>query len=232
MRSIAAVQGVPAAQQADWIVQVEQLNDLADSTLLDVGDVIELPGATSGEATSLPDRMDCAEIRGTLYRSNNERNWFLVNCLPTTTPTPLTRTVQGTVCVVAGCASTDVPPTPIPPTPVPPTPSAITINFVGKVSSLGFCSGSVAYRFHVPGLKTFPAIGYLGNGVGGLTIDGFVLRQGGFNAWSRKDPPNSSNQSDYLTVCLSHPSKPAGTVTIAIELQDGRFGQTTFQHSP
>jgi len=31
-------------------------------------------------ATRLPDRTNCAEIRGTDYRSDSERTWFLANC--------------------------------------------------------------------------------------------------------------------------------------------------------
>jgi hypothetical protein len=35
-----------------------------------------------------PDRSNCDEIRGTSYRSNNERAWFLTNCQQTNANTP------------------------------------------------------------------------------------------------------------------------------------------------
>jgi len=39
------------------------------------------------QAGSLPDRTTCDAIRGTPYRSDRERDFFLANCLPTATPT-------------------------------------------------------------------------------------------------------------------------------------------------
>jgi lipoprotein-anchoring transpeptidase ErfK/SrfK len=44
------------------------------------------PAATS---TQLPDRTTCAEMQGTEYRSGSEREFYLANCLPTATPTPV-----------------------------------------------------------------------------------------------------------------------------------------------
>jgi hypothetical protein len=38
-----------------------------------------LPGATP-TATALADRTNCEEIRGTDYRSEQERQWFRTNC--------------------------------------------------------------------------------------------------------------------------------------------------------
>jgi lipoprotein-anchoring transpeptidase ErfK/SrfK len=35
----------------------------------------------------LPDRSDCASIQGTQYRSDDERDFYLANCLPTPEPT-------------------------------------------------------------------------------------------------------------------------------------------------
>lgn len=35
---------------------------------------------TQRTPTRLPDRTDCAEIRGSDYRSENERLWFIRNC--------------------------------------------------------------------------------------------------------------------------------------------------------
>jgi hypothetical protein len=70
--------------------------------------VINLPGATSvalpPTATPFPtpttpaekpsptgpsDRHDCDEIRGTAYRSESEREWFLINCEVTSVANPL-----------------------------------------------------------------------------------------------------------------------------------------------
>ena len=45
----------------------------------------ELPSAEP-IVTSLPDRINCNEVRGTAYRSPNERDWFLANCVPTAVP--------------------------------------------------------------------------------------------------------------------------------------------------
>lgn len=44
------------------------------------------PPAPPLERVVLPDRTNCAEIRGTDYRSATERLWFLANCSPTPTP--------------------------------------------------------------------------------------------------------------------------------------------------
>src|SRR3972149_3684728 len=35
---------------------------------------------------TLPDRTNCAEIRGTAYRSETERQWFIANCTTPTAP--------------------------------------------------------------------------------------------------------------------------------------------------
>ena len=35
-----------------------------------------------------PDRSNCAEIKGTAYRSPTERTWYLANCMATPTPPP------------------------------------------------------------------------------------------------------------------------------------------------
>jgi hypothetical protein len=44
---------------------------------------ISTPKAAQASPTSptrLPDRTSCADIRGTDYRSDSERQWFLANC--------------------------------------------------------------------------------------------------------------------------------------------------------
>jgi hypothetical protein len=38
------------------------------------------PGTVSGQPTPLADRTSCEAIRGTEYRSDSERLWFLNNC--------------------------------------------------------------------------------------------------------------------------------------------------------
>lgn len=57
-----------------------------------------VPGPTSTAtaeptATPLPDRTDCAAIAASSYRSSQERNWYLANCIEadpaTATPAPL-----------------------------------------------------------------------------------------------------------------------------------------------
>jgi hypothetical protein len=58
----------------------------------------ETPTATSAEsptqtpvpptATAGPDRTSCDEIRGTPYRSESERRWYLDNCVPPTATQP------------------------------------------------------------------------------------------------------------------------------------------------
>ncbi len=61
--AIAAAQGVPAAQQAAWIAQVEQLNNLPDPRLLHAGDELILPvveNAPTPEATSTPSAASAA----------------------------------------------------------------------------------------------------------------------------------------------------------------------------
>jgi hypothetical protein len=50
----------------------------------------------SPTAVALPDRFNCTAIRGTSYRSESERTWFLSNCQPT--PVPGTRTVTVSLC--------------------------------------------------------------------------------------------------------------------------------------
>ena len=47
------------------------------------------PAALAPTATPLPDRTDCASIRGTDYHSEAERDWYLANCLPTPVPVPV-----------------------------------------------------------------------------------------------------------------------------------------------
>ena len=45
------------------------------------------PTATPQPTVALPDRSDCGEIKGTEYRSADERQFYLANCLPTPAPT-------------------------------------------------------------------------------------------------------------------------------------------------
>jgi hypothetical protein len=98
-------------------------------------------------------RMDCDAISGTAYLSQQERRWFLDNCVA---PAP--------------APPTSVPPTSVPPTSVPPTATPyeppglyvselflnadpveyvgacpVTITFSGRISVVG--SGTVFYRF-------------------------------------------------------------------------------------
>ncbi len=47
----------------------------------------EASPATSPTETPLADRSDCGEIQGTDYRSPQEREWYLGNCLATPAPT-------------------------------------------------------------------------------------------------------------------------------------------------
>jgi hypothetical protein len=62
------------------------------------------PGPGGAEATvaptALPDRTSCEEIRGTNYRSQAEREFFLTHCLtqtpPTTAPSTTTTTTTST----------------------------------------------------------------------------------------------------------------------------------------
>jgi hypothetical protein len=44
-----------------------------------VGPVIT-PAVAAPTATRLPDRTSCAEIAGSEYRSDTERDWFRANC--------------------------------------------------------------------------------------------------------------------------------------------------------
>lgn len=44
--------------------------------------------AATATPTPLPDRESCEEIRGSEYRSEAERGWYLANCVPTPTPVP------------------------------------------------------------------------------------------------------------------------------------------------
>jgi hypothetical protein len=41
---------------------------------------VSTPKAATASPTRLADRTNCAEIRGTDYRSEAERRWFLANC--------------------------------------------------------------------------------------------------------------------------------------------------------
>jgi len=61
--------------------------------------------ATSAPPTPLPDRTNCAEIKGTEYRSAAEREWYLANCMPTPAPT--------------GQPPASLPPAPLAPPPAP-----------------------------------------------------------------------------------------------------------------
>jgi hypothetical protein len=58
-----------------------------------------VPQPTEVEPSPLPDRTDCEEIRGTAYRSEQERQFFLANC--TATPTPTVSTPQPTASAPA-----------------------------------------------------------------------------------------------------------------------------------
>ena len=63
----------------------------------------------SATSTSQPDRTACVEIQGTQFRSENERNWFALNCLAASTvpaPTPLAPTP---LPLFAGCNPNSVP---------------------------------------------------------------------------------------------------------------------------
>jgi hypothetical protein len=44
------------------------------------GGGVSTPRAASPTPGKLADRTNCAEIRGTDYRSDTERQWFLANC--------------------------------------------------------------------------------------------------------------------------------------------------------
>jgi hypothetical protein len=54
--------------------------DSASSPSLAPGNISTPSQAARPTATRLVDRTNCAEIRGTDYRSDAERTWFLANC--------------------------------------------------------------------------------------------------------------------------------------------------------
>ncbi len=87
--------------------------------------------------SELPDRTSCEEIDGTDYRSQQEQQFYITNCIPTSTavtppvePTPITPVVGTPVSV-----------TPVPPTPVAPTP--VIQYFDPKVVSTNPASGAI-----------------------------------------------------------------------------------------
>lgn len=85
---------------------------LADDASVEdlIGKATPTVPVVSLSATTLPDRNDCAAIRGTDYRSQAERDWFLSNCETPFAPPPPT------------------PPPPAPPPPRPPTPPGPSID--------------------------------------------------------------------------------------------------------
>ena len=54
-----------------------------------------IPPSPQPTNTKLPDRINCAEVRGTDYRSPTEREWFIANCNPTPPPPPTPAPPEG-----------------------------------------------------------------------------------------------------------------------------------------
>jgi hypothetical protein len=93
----------------------------------DTGSVESLSArATPAETTVTPvaDRVDCELIRGTAYHSEDERRWFLANCLtPTPTVSAPTPTPAQQPSPISPTATTaQAPPSTAPPAPAPPMP--------------------------------------------------------------------------------------------------------------
>jgi len=111
------------------------------------------PAATSTATprpteTTLPDRLDCEEARGTDYRSPAEREWFLANCI---TPTPAPAVVQP-------AAQLDPPAAPASAiTPLPPVAGAVTA--IGDSVMLGAASQLAAAGIDVHAEVSLQAAG-------------------------------------------------------------------------
>jgi hypothetical protein len=74
------------------------------------------PGPGAAEATvaptALPDRTSCEEIRGTNYRSQAEREFFLTHCLTQTPPTTAPSTTTTTSTTTTNAATPAATPRP------------------------------------------------------------------------------------------------------------------------
>jgi predicted Ser/Thr protein kinase len=84
---------------AEHAVIEETLQPSANETIEPMRDPTQVQTAPAEDAPVevpivLEDRFGCGEIRGTDYRSESERSWYLANCLP---PTPLPTAPQSVV---------------------------------------------------------------------------------------------------------------------------------------
>jgi hypothetical protein len=105
-----------------------------------VAEPTDIPGEVGSSPTPepLPDRRDCAEIRGTAYRSSAEREWFLAHCLE---PTLVDAGPPAEAPVAPSQPDTDPDGAPIPPPAPPespdPSPPPSTLLSSAEVIALG-----------------------------------------------------------------------------------------------
>jgi hypothetical protein len=91
--------------------QAEQQS--SEARLLEPGSASATPSDLASTPVAVANRTDCNVIRGTAYNSEDERGWFLANCLtPTPTVAPLTPTPTQQALFYAPPASTAAQPTP------------------------------------------------------------------------------------------------------------------------
>ena len=80
--------GSDSTRIEDLEATITALTDDASPEAPIIGEATPTATVVSLAATRMPDRLDCAAIRGTDYRSPAEREWFLANCLPPTLAPP------------------------------------------------------------------------------------------------------------------------------------------------
>jgi lipoprotein-anchoring transpeptidase ErfK/SrfK len=89
-----------AYQLANATAPVQQPPAVVSPTSVTSAAEVETP-TPAATSTPVPDRTSCNEIRGTEYRSSSERDFYLANCLPTPTPSPVVTATRAPPAVPA-----------------------------------------------------------------------------------------------------------------------------------
>jgi len=192
----------------------------------------ELPATATAQPpatppTPLPDRTDCAEIKGTDYHSSTEREWYLANCVPT----PVAPEAQAPSPSPLSPSPLSPPPSPPLPPPAPtaaPTPNLAPISLTftstrppGSFTGSPFPTAKVYFfivsGFDLDAVRLQLSVGL--SGPSGPVADDFHLWQ-----WVEGAPS--------AIALFLFPVLPAGDYTVSIRLPDGRTTSAAFTHVP